>query len=416
MIWEIMKKQGLIFMRNPQQLFLLLLLPIILVVILSFSLSSFMDGDTLQIEAKVALINNADEKGELAKFVQQVENATLPEKAKQTIISSATEIPLITILNESFAAVDLMEIEEITLNEKEAALTNDKFTAVIEIPENFLIESFQAMYLGKGDPGTIFVYDNKGNPLGATAVRSVIEYIEEQFTITAFAVSHQINSSLLQEKMEANLGKVETVNQSEKIGSKEYYTIAMAVMNTLFMASAIGSFAYMEKQTQVFNRIILSNISRWSYFSGILVSGTIFSFIQLIVIFGFSWLVFGITWHIPSFLIVTLCLACAVGGFSVLLAVISYRANSETVINLFSSTIIAVMALLGGSYFPIGDYSNLIQTIGDFTQNGAAMTAYLSLLRGNTLIDSSTQLSFLMMFTVMLLLVAILSFPKRGQL
>ena len=34
MIWEIIKKQGIVFMRNKQQLFLLLMLPITLISIL----------------------------------------------------------------------------------------------------------------------------------------------------------------------------------------------------------------------------------------------------------------------------------------------------------------------------------------------------------------------------------------------
>ena len=58
MIWEIIKKQGIVFMRNKQQLFLLLMLPIILISILSASLSGFISGDTVEIEAKVALIEN----------------------------------------------------------------------------------------------------------------------------------------------------------------------------------------------------------------------------------------------------------------------------------------------------------------------------------------------------------------------
>src|SRR5699024_6440762 len=140
------------------------------------------------------------------------------------------------------------------------------------------------------------------------------------------------------------------------------------------------------------------------------------SFIQLLIIFGFSYVIYGISWDILAFLIVTFCLAVAVGGFSVLLAAISYRANSETVINLFSSTFVAVLALLGGSFFPIGDYSNVVQTMGAFTPNGAAMSAYLNLLRGYSIVDSATQLIFLITFTMILLLIAIASFPKRGKL
>src|SRR5690625_6912958 len=51
----------------------------------------------------------------------------------------------------------------------------------------------------------------------------------------------------------------------EPVDAKEYYTIGMAVMNVLFIASTIGSYAYREKRTHVFNRIIVADIPRWKY-------------------------------------------------------------------------------------------------------------------------------------------------------
>lgn len=231
-----------------------------------------------------------------------------------------------------------------------------------------------------------------------------------------FAEKNGVDIDVLKQSLETEIGKIETVNQSEKISSKEYYTVGMAVMNTLFIAGAVGSFAFMEKQLQVFNRIILSDMSRWSYFIGVFLSGTIFSLFQLFILFGFSWIVYGITWDILSWLVVTVFLALSVGGLSVLLAAISYRSNSETVINMFSTMIVSILALLGGSFFPIGDYSSFIQTLGDFTPNGAAMTSYLSLLRGESVTQLTEQLFRLMLFTVVLLLAAIASFPKRGQI
>src|SRR5690606_4840928 len=130
---------------------------------------------------------------------------------------------------------------------------------------------------------------------------------------------------------------------------------------------------------------ILANMSRWSYFIGIFFSAVIFSFIQLLVIYGFSWIVFGVKWSVLPFIVVTLCLAFAVGGVAVLLVAISYRSDSEVAVNIFASIIVAILSLLGGSFFPIGDHSDLIQTIGNFTPNGAAMTSYLTILREGNL-------------------------------
>ena len=416
MLWEMIKKQALIFIRNPQQLFLLILLPVLLIVILSVSLSSFMDGDTLKIEAKIALIHDGDEKEQIDQFTEKIESMQMPDENKQAIISSAKQLPLITLLRETFQAIDSMEIVELPRDEKQAAIKNDEYTVVIDIPENFLLDSYEALFFDEGNRKTIKMYENKGKQFGVTAVKSILEHFEQQLTMTVFLTKENIDVHTIRETFDEKLGKIGTVGKSKKIGSKEYYTIGMAVMNTLFIASAVGSLAYMEKQSHVFNRIILSNMSRWSYFIGIFISGTIFSLLQLLVIFSFSWLVYDVTWNIQSLLIVTLCLAFSVGGVSVLLAAISYRVNSEAAINFFSTTIVALFALLGGSFFPIGDYSNFFQVIGDFTPNGAAMTTYLSVLRGDNIVDSSFRLIYLLCFTAMMIIIAVISFPKRGQI
>ena len=55
--------------------------------------------------------------------------------------------------------------------------------------------------------------------------------------------------------------------QSKKnlISTKSYYAVGMAVMNVLFMASAISGITFLEKKSHVFDRVILANVSRWVY-------------------------------------------------------------------------------------------------------------------------------------------------------
>jgi ABC-2 type transport system permease protein len=89
--------------------------------------------------------------------------------------------------------------------------------------------------------------------------------------------------------------------------------------------------------------------------------------------------------------------------------------KSEVITNFFSSIIVAVFAFLGGSFFPIGDLSKTIQFLGNLTPNGAGMTAYLSVLRGDGITSILDHLTFLGLFAIILIVVAALSFPKRGQ-
>ena len=215
---------------------------------------------------------------------------------------------------------------------------------------------------------------------------------------------------------EQRFGEIVSINQAEPASAKNYYAIGMAVMNVLFIASTIGTFAFQEKKNHAFNRIILANVSRWTYFIGIFLSGTIIGFLHLLIIFGFSRVFYGVKWpDLIAFLVITLAFAIAVGGLSVLLTAICYRINSETITNFFSSIVVTIFATLGGSFFAIGQLSSFIQLLGDLTPNGAAMSAYLTVIRGGNIVDISSHLLFLVIFAVVLIVAAAFSFPKRGS-
>lgn len=418
MIWEIVKKQGLTFMRNPQQLFLLIALPLILIIILSVSLSGFISGETIEIEVNVALIEHSDEKDQLEKFLTKIENSNLSEEEKTIFKETANQYQIVQKLKEDiFQEMDhVITIEEISPENKEEALNNDEYTTIIEIPANFTYETLRYLLLNEGEAETITLYENEGKEIGASAVKSIIHLFQEQLKMMEIAATHQMDPTMFQIDTEQIIGEVTSIQQSKPITSKEYYTIAMAVMNVLYIATTIASFSFLEKQSQVFNRVILSDVSRWIYFLGVFSSGAIFAFFQLLIIFGVSWLIFGVTWPLAEFLVITLTLAIAVGGLAVLLTAISYRLNSEAFINFFTTIFIAFLALLGGSFFPIGDLSSIFQWIGDLTPNGAGMSLYLNLLRGNDLLDTTNHLFFLIALTVAFIVIAVISFPKRGQI
>ncbi len=418
MIWSIVKKQGILFMRNPQQLFLLLMLPILLIVILSVSLSGFISGEMIEIDAKVAMIEHSDEKEQIDRFIQEVKNSELLETEKQAIGQMAKELSIIQRLkDEVFAEMDdVIDVTIVSPTEKAAILADDTYAAVVEIPKDFTYNALNYSILEKGIASEIKVYQNEGKTLRSNVVKRVIDSFQDQMSLNTFAMEHQIDTSYLDRSELEQIGTVESIGQGHPVSSKQYYTIGMAVMNVLYLATAVGVYAFIEKQTQVFNRVILANISRWTYIVGVFISGVAFAFFQLLIIFGFAWIIYGVTWPVFEFLVVTICLAFAVGALSVLLTSISYRMNSESVINFFSNFLVALLALLGGSFFPIGDIANIFQLLGDFTPNGASMSAYLSLLRGEAFSQIIPYLSYLLVFTICLLLLSIVSFPKRGQL
>lgn len=419
MLFPIIKKQLFMLMRNPVEILLLIGLPIILIVILGNALSSWMNGETPAITGKIAILEREDEGRQLERFLEDMKKMGLPEETIQYFEQEIDTIAPIRLLKEnvfgSEELQDMFQIEEVNLSDKEKILNDDGYTMLLEVPENFTYDTLRTMVLGEKREAELIIYENDQQQIAAGILKNVLGQFKEKLTKETFLQQNQLDSGLVLANNENLANEIIPIEEKNPINAKKYYTVGMATMNVLFIASVIGSFAFLEKKTQVFDRIILANVSRWLYFVGILISSALFAFLQLLIIYGFSWIVFDVAFpDAYAFFMTTGIYALAVGGIAVLLTAISHRLESETLTNFFSGVIVTIMAFIGGSFFPIGDSSEIIQQLGNYTPNGASMSAYLALLRGDGFAEIADHLTFLVLFAFASTVVAAMTFPKRG--
>src|SRR5699024_568724 len=97
MVWQVIKKQGLSFLRNPQHLLMLIALPILLITILSVALGGIMQGETPQIQAKIGVTTYDEERG-IEDFLQSLDEIDLSKKERDVITLSAREVKVLSIL------------------------------------------------------------------------------------------------------------------------------------------------------------------------------------------------------------------------------------------------------------------------------------------------------------------------------
>ncbi|WP_040982072.1 ABC transporter permease [Oceanobacillus jeddahense] len=416
MIFQLVKKQLLLLWRNPVQIFLLLGLPIILIVILSFALAGFMESGSPQLELKVAWLEHEDEAEQVEQFINEMEALGAPAEA----FGDSEDLQMIRMLREDvFQGEDLeemIELEIIQEDEKADVLADDSYSGLIEVPENFTYDMLQAISgQGTAKPD-LSLHVNQEDGIYSSVLSQILEQFDENLTAQAFLQQNDLAIDMDEMQAASNVGEQTQVEQMDPISSRDYYTVAMAVYTGLYVASTIGFFATRERQIQVFDRIIVGDMPRWMYFFSILISGMIIAFIQLLLIFGFSYFVFQVTFHdVPAFLVTTFSYAVAVGGITVLLTAISYRFKSDAIVGFFSGVVTSIFAFIGGSFFPIGELSETIQFIGDMTPNGSGLSAYIQLLQGNGVDDISNYLIYMIGFGILMIVVAAISFPKRGS-
>ncbi|GGP09437.1 ABC transporter permease [Oceanobacillus neutriphilus] len=415
MLFQLVKKQLLLLWRNPTQIFYLLGLPIILILILSMALADFMQEGSPTIELKVAWLEHQNETEQVDRFM----NETKESGVSAEVMEKNADPHMITMLkNDVFQGSDLQEmidLEVIQEDEKSDVLADDSYSGLIEVPENFTYDMLQFLSGQGREKPQLTVHVNQEDGIYSAVLSQILEQFDKELTTQDFLQQNELDVDMNEMLAAANTGEQVQMEQMNPVSSSDYYTAGMAVYLGLYVASTIAFFATRERQDQVFDRILVANISRWHYFFGVLISSMIVAFIQLIILFCFSYFVFQVTFdNILAFLIITLAYAVAASGISVLLTAISYRLQSDTIVGFFTSVVTSIFAFIGGSFFPIGEASDTVKLIGDLTPNGSGLSAYIQLLRGSGIEDVLNYIIYMLGFGAVMIVVAAMSFPKRG--
>jgi len=125
-----------------------------------------------------------------------------------------------------------------------------------------------------------------------------------------------------------------------------------AIMMLLFSVTGLGASMLDEKQEGTLKKLLYSPLHPNSILFGKMISTNIISMMQMIVMFLFSGIVFGldIGHNIPSLLLMVFATAFACSGFGVLLAAF---AKSRSQVQGVSTLIILSMSAFGGSMIPV---------------------------------------------------------------
>lgn len=412
------KKDLLVLLRNRQELFLLLLMPLVLMAILGFALGGFMNSESPTIEAKIAVVNFSNEEQDIKDFQDYIKESGFSEEVEVALFQASQQLRPISILIDQVLSDEdfekIIHVEHVDSVNYEDVMNDDEYSAVIEIPEKFTLQFLQAVLLDEThvENNNLLVYKNDGKEISANIVEDVLKQYQQHFTTMTILGKAGINIEPSEEK---TLGVIETVTEKDPINSKQYYSIGMSVMFIMYVASFMSLFAYNEKKSHVFNRIVLANTTKVSYLLGTFVSTFIIAILQQGILYGVSALVFQIRWNdVGSLIVVNLSLSFTIAALATLLIVINFRKNSESASSIFG-IVIAIFAFLGGSFTPISESSSLIGEIGNFTPNGAAMTSLLQIQQGFTFADIYQHVIYMLGLGLVILIVALVSFPKRGE-
>lgn len=165
----------------------------------------------------------------------------------------------------------------------------------------------------------------------------------------------------------AVFGKTNNSEENNLVGLV-HSVAGTAVMMLLFSVAGIGGSLLDEKQEGMLKKLLCSPIPPDYILFGKLVFANIISIIQLIIMFVYAWLIFGldIMHHLPSLVLMIFTIAFACSGFGVVLA--SFAKTRQQVQG-FSTIIVLVMSGIGGSMIPIFAMPEIMQKIAVVSVN-----------------------------------------------
>lgn len=416
-MFNFLHKDLLLHARDYKELGLLLLMPIILIVILGLALGSLLEGGGPNLNTHAALVIEDDVAAGHAAFTASLASSGLPLPQRLALGAAATTIDPIAMLEGLLNSPELANLLTVTTTDAATAraqLASDDLQAVITVPAGFSAAQLEGMLLGGGG-AQLQLAVSDSSPLRASILQGVLD---------GYARSVSFQSALggvLQGAPPAGphiSGGIETIAVTPGVSSVAYYTLGMAVMFTLFVAGSVAARAFLERSSLTFDRIIISGANRFAFLLSKLFAGVIVVMLQLAFLFVAATLLLGafrnqsVSFWAHAALVSVLLVAC-VGALGVLLTALNYRAGSARTSTVFSSVVVTLFSLLGGSFFTVSDVP-LLANLGKWTPNGAALNAYLSVVQGQPLSSYWGNLVRLVVLTALLLAVGYALFPRRG--
>ncbi|GEM04617.1 hypothetical protein HMI01_16050 [Halolactibacillus miurensis] len=409
---NLLKKDILTISKARSEVLILLVMPFVLIAILGLSLGGLMTGSAEIEPIHLAIVDNTTERdGGMTILTDQ----GLPDEQATAIIENLKVNRQIMTVIDTLEKEQLLVAEKMTTEAANEALNHADVEGVLTIPDALTTQVLTVMNGGEATESLML------EVIDETTIQSqVLRQIFRRFTseYNLMMSIQTIKGDTLVVPGDLPLGETKTIETTTEVSAFQYFTIGMAMMFSLYVASSISSNAFIEKKQDVLLRMMLAGEKPVRYLLSKVVSGYVLAVMQLGILFGLSQLLFDTFSDRSSefwltIIAVTFVYATVIGALTALLTSLTLMMPTDSVSGIFSGLVVTVFAFLGGSFTPVEQISPFIRTLGNWTPNGAMMTVYLQQIQGYSMTDSMPLLMRILLLSAILFIVAWGLFPKR---
>ncbi len=296
----------------------------------------------------------------------------------------------------------------------------DSLLAGKSLPAELLYDELREMEVGLLQP---LIISKLFSSFGKELIRKRIEdYLAKEFPDLDPALRRKILEDALSDNVAAGgeaetsalkLNSVQGEREDENSPGLVQAVAGTAIMMLLFSVAGLGSSLLEEKESGTLRRLLVAPLSGNSILYGKMLFAYFISIVQLLVMFLFARLVFGLnlSMNIPALLLMIAATAFAVSAFGIFLAAVSKTRQQAQ--NL-STLIILIMSAIGGSMIPLFFMPSIMQKIAYFSVNYWGIQGFYDIFwRGLPLIEILPRIAVLTGIGVLMTLFSIRLFRKN---
>jgi ABC-2 type transport system permease protein len=426
MIW----KDLLVILKDKKSLIITLCMPAILTTILGFAFQGMMSGGLSMDRANIAVVSLGSRERDIERIREFLDGpgmeGRISGEQKRDLLELLDDMDYESILYDdvlgSEEVAEFIQYERMGLEKARTLLERGELDAVVVLPEGFTYNTFMNLAMPFRNPVTIEVIKHPDRSIKGEMVSGIVKGFADALSAGIIAKNVLLETFIENNVGDKAMGEIQglvsgmydvgvrdvrvdrvTVEGKRALSSFQYYAVGMAVMFILYVAADGGQYAMDEVNNGTYRRLIAAGTGRWRFFASRFAATTLFAIMQFTVLKYYSAFAFKTDWGSPlGVALLSLFLAVAVGGLSVLLAALNLRLKNSRATIVFQAVVIQVFALLGGSFFPVSGIP-VMRKLGSLTINGAAMSGFLKLMMGYGPAEVAGTLAVLSGITLVLL-------------
>lgn len=202
---------------------------------------------------------------------------------------------------------------------------------------------------------------------------------------------------------------------SDEDVSTAVMSLGYIAFGMLFLITSSTSLILEDKLTGVYDRITATPLTRFSYFSQHMLASFIVAAIQVVVLISLLPELVNISYGstlAQQLEVIVVCLAFALACVAIG-AIISRFSKNTLIASSFTALINIPMLMLGGCFWPREIMPDFMQQIGNFVPTTWFLKAGETVLYGKGLYGSLTELSYLIGFAALLLIMSFAFKPEK---